>query len=157
MSTLPYVQADQFAQTPAKGDLDLSIMHGGIVTGVVYSANPADVFNSGNRVKLDTAQAVPGAMPRFVAAADNEAAFGVIKRTAQKAQFAVGDVIEVVMAGNPSVVWECAGATITPGLSVGMASGFIVASDGTHTAVGVALDYATDSTMLRIIVGFQSC
>jgi len=157
MSTLPQVQSDQFAQSPVRGDLDLSIMHGGIVTGTMYSAGPTDTFAAGSRVKLNTAAAVAGALPSFVAAADNEAAFGVIKRTPQKALFAVGDVVEVVMAGNPSVIWQCAGATITPGLSVGLATGFVVAADGSHTAMGVALDYAIDSTMLRVIVGAAAC
>lgn len=157
MSTIPQVQTDQFAQTPVVGDLDLSIMHGGIVSGTVHSASPTDTFAAGTRVKLDTTVTTPGSLPRFLAAADNEAAFGVIKRTVQKALYVVGDIIEVIMAGNPSVVWEAAGATITPGLSVGLSSGFVVASDGSHTAMGVALDYATDSTMLRVIIGFASC
>jgi len=157
MSTIPQVQTDQFAQSAVKGDLDLAIMHSGVVTGVIYSATPTDTFAAGARVKIDAAMVTPGAIPRFVAAADNEAAHGFIKRTPQKALFVVGDVVEVVLAGNPNVMWMVAGATITPALSVGLSSGFVVAADGSHTAAGIALDYATDSTMVRVIVGGRTC
>ena len=157
MSTVPQVQSDQFAQSPMRGDLDLSIMHSGVIVGTVYSATPTDTFASGSRVKLDPAMATPGALPRFVAVADNAAGHGTIKRTPQKALFAVGDIVEVQFGGVPAVQWQVAGGTITPGLSVGLASGFVVASDGTHTAMGIALDYATDSTMIRVITGFVAC
>jgi len=157
MSTVPQVQSDQFVQSPMKGDLDLSIMHAGVVVGRIYSAGAADTFAAGSRVKLDTTFATPGALPRFVAAADSEAAHGVLKRTSQKALFVVNDIVEVQLGGNPAIMWQVAGATITPGLSVGMASGFIVASDGTHTAMGIGLDYATDSTMIRVISGYVAC
>jgi hypothetical protein len=157
MSTVPQVQSDQFAQTPFRGDLDLSIMHAGVIVGTVYSATPTDTFAAGARVKLDVTVTTPGSLPRFVAAADNEAAFGTVKRTPQKALFVVGDVVEVCMGGAPTVQWQVAGATITPALSVGLSSGFVVAADGSHTAMGIALDYATDSTMLRVITGYVAC
>jgi len=157
MSTIPQVQSDQFAQSAVKGDLDLAIMHSGVVVGSIYSATPAHTFAAGSRVKLDASMASAGALPRFVKAADNEAAFGTIKRTPQKALFAVGDIVEVCMAGNPVVQWQVAGATLTPGLSVGMSTDFIVAADGSHTAMGVALDYAIDSTMVRVVIGAVAC
>jgi len=152
---VPPVQTDQFNQSPVAGDLDLAIMHSGVLTGVL-SASVVVQLVAGSRVKLDDSVATPGSLPAFVAAADNEAATGVIKRTAQKASFTGGDVIEVVFAGNPSVIWEVAGATVSPNDDVEMAAGF-VQPKAAGALMGKSLDYAVVSTMVRVILGFVAC
>ena len=158
MSTVPQVYSDQFEQQPAVGDQDMAIMHAGVIVGRVYSAAPTDTFKAGTRVKIDVTVTTPGSLPRFVAAVMGEAADGVIKRTAQKALFAVGDIVEVQLAGNPSIMWQCCGQTVTPGLAVGVdANNFLVGVDGSHLVSGKALDYGTDSTMVRVIYGYTAC
>ena len=152
--TLPQMYSDQFEQAPAKGDLDLAIMRSGVIAGTFYSVTPTDTLAAGSRVALDTTNTAPG-NPRFVAVADNAAAFGVVKRNSKKALFAVGDAIEVAYIGGP-VVYECANATVTPGMDVEMASGF-VQEKSAGTKMGLALDYALVSQMLRVIIGFVSC
>lgn len=154
MSAIPQMYTDQFDQQPAVGDVDLSIMKSGVLTGVLASSVTGSKI-AGTRVKLDASNTKPGTVA-FVVAADNEAAYGVIKRTAQKTSFVAGDLIEVAYQGGPAM-FLAAGATIAPGVVVGMASGFLVASDGTHTAMGTLLDYATDSTMVRVVIGHVTC
>lgn len=147
--SLPQFQADQFDQQPAKGDLDLAITRSGVVTGAVGGAS---TLYAGNRVKLDSTVTAPGTVA-FVAAADNEAAFGVIKRTPKQSSFAPGDHVEVTFNGGP-VVYECGSATLTPGTPVAMSSGFLAAVDGTHLQMGLLLDYVVQSSMGRVITGF---
>ena len=152
-SFVPPVQSDQFNQSPIMGDLDLAIMKSGVLTGTFYSATSTDTIAAGLRVAIDTSYTGTGI--RFVAVADNVAAFGAIKRTIQKALFSVGDVIEVAYCGGPAMV-GIAAATVRPGESVEMASGFIQ-EHSAGTVVGLSLDYAAQSNPLRFIIGFVSC
>lgn len=146
---VPQVQTDQFAQTPARGDLDLAITRSGVLTGVL---NGVANLKAGDRVKLDSTVTTPGVVG-LVAAADNEAAFGVIKRNAKQATFAPGDHLEVTFSGGQAI-YEVGATTLTPGTLVGMNAGFLVAADGTHLQMGILLDYVTQSAMARVITGW---
>lgn len=149
MSSVPQVFADQFEQNAVRGDLDLAIQKSGLLTGVLGGA---DDLAAGDRVKIDTSVTTPGSV-RFVAALDTEAAFGIIKRTSKQATFSPGDKLEVTFQGGP-VVYEVANATITPGIAVTMNAGFIDVVAGGRATIGLSLDYAVQSGMLRVITGF---
>ena len=114
----------------------------------------SDTLQVGARVKIDTTVTTPGVV-KVIAAADNEAAFGVLIYTPQKDSIAPGDNCEVAFAGGACVI-EVGGATLTPGSLVGLSSGFLVATDGTHNQMGLLLDYVTESTPGRVIVGWQA-
>jgi len=146
---VPPVYPNQFEQTPARGDLDLAIMKSGVIVGVLGGA--ASVV-AGDRVKIDTTNTAPGSI-RLVPAIDTEAALGVVKRTSKQSTFAVGDQIEVTFQGGP-VVYEVANATITPGIAVSMNAGFVDVVAGGRLAMGLSLDYAVQSGMLRVLTGF---
>lgn len=148
---VPQVQTDQFNQTPARGDQDLAITRSGVLAGVL---NGVSTLHAGDRVKIDTTVTTPG-VPGFVAAADNEAAFGVIKRTAKAASFVPGDGIEVMFLGGPAV-YEIGGTTIAPGTPVAMSSGFLAPVDGTHLQMGLLIDSVTQSTPGRVILGWEA-
>jgi hypothetical protein len=152
MPSVPQFQSDSFEQGSARGDLDLSIMKSGVVSGVLGTV--ATTLQAGDRVKILTTSTTPGVIS-FVVALDNEAAFGVIKRTAKKAQFVTGDQVEVAYCGGP-VSWQVAAATVRPGYSVEMASGY-VQEHVAGNVLGMSLDYALVSTMLRVVVGFVAC
>lgn len=150
-ASLPQFQTDQFAQIAAKGDQDLAITRSGVIAGVLAGAS----VTAGTRVKLDNSVTTPG-VPVFVAAADNEAAFGVVKRTAKATTFVAGDGIEVMHLGGPAV-YEVSNATFAPGTLVAMGSGFLVAVDGTHLQMGILIDYVVQSSTGRVILGWQPC
>lgn len=147
--SVPQVQTDQFNQTPARGDLDLAITRSGVLTGVL---NGVASLKAGDRVKLDSTVTTPGAVG-FVSADDDEEAFGVIKRNAKQATFAPGDHLEVTFQGGPCI-YEVGATTLTPGTLVGMSSGFLVLTDGTHSQMGILLDYVVQSAMARVITGW---
>lgn len=148
---VPQVQTDQFNQTPARGDLDLAITNSRVLTGVL---NGVSSLKAGDRVKLDSTVTTPGVVG-FVAAADNEAAFGIIKRNAKQATFAPGDHLEVTFAGG-NAIYEVGATTLTPGTFVGMSTGFLVAADGTHLQMGILLDYVVQSAMARVLAGWTA-
>jgi hypothetical protein len=114
---------------------------------------------AGDRVKIDTTVTTPG-LVGFVAAADNEAAFGVVKRTAKQTTFVAGNEdtnkLEVAFSGG-QCVWECSGGTLTPGIAVAMSSGFLAVVDGGHVQMGLLIDYAVESSMARVILGWTPC
>lgn len=147
---VPGVQIDQFDNSnPARGDVADAITRSGVLAGIVGGASN---LLAGDRVKLDSTVTAPGYI-RFVAAADNEAAFGIIKRTAKAATFAPGDSVEVCFQGGQAV-YEVGATTLAPGSLVGMSSGFLVLADGTHSQIGMLLDYVLQSTLGRVIVGW---
>lgn len=155
MSTVPPFYTDQFNQQPARGDLSMAISQTRILPGVLTSGTVV----AGDRVKIDTSVTTPG-LVGFVAAADNEAAFGVVKRTAKQTTFTAGNEdtnkLEVTFQGGPCV-YEVAGSTLQPGTPVAMSSGFLAAVDGAHLQMGLLIDYVTDSTFGRVIMGFVAC
>ena len=152
MSAVPQLYSDQFEQTPVRGDLDLAITKSGVIAGVLTSISGAvqtgHVY-AGDRVKLDAASTVPGFVG-FVPAADTDDAIGTVKRLGKKSDFVAGDAIEVAYFGGP-VMWQCAGATVTPGMQVEMLSGFTQELD-TKKLLGINLDYAVQNGMHRVIL-----
>ena len=166
----PSVQIDQFTQGAMPGDLDQTIADKGVITGEL-SASVTNTLVTGTRVLLDSAYTGSG-VPHFVACADNAAAHGVIKRTAQKSGYTGGDVIEVVLGGKPNIMWMVAGSAVTPGLPVEVDSTPVVGQTlpqpfvnpvGTtdpslsNKQMGLALDYAVQSALVRVILGFVAC
>ena len=148
-AALPPQYPDQFEQGQIVGDQALAIHQTGVIVGVLGGA---DSLLAGARVKIDTTVTAPGVI-QFVAAADNAAAFGVIKRNSKQTTFAPGDQIEVLLPG--AVVVLCANATIIPGIDVTMNVGFVdVAGDG-RAVMGTSLDYAVQSGMLRVRLGLS--
>jgi hypothetical protein len=153
MATVPPVYADQFEQGAVRGDLDLTITKSGVIVGVMGVIGATTAY-AGDRVKIDTANTAPGQI-KFVPAADNEVAFGCIKRTAKSASFVQGDEVEVTFMGGP-VIYQVAAATVRPGYAVEMASGF-VQEKAAGSQLGMSLDYAIVSTMLRVVTGWVAC
>lgn len=157
MPTLPTFSTDQFDNsTPAKGDLSMAISQTRILPGILAAG---EQVNAGDRVKIDTSNTTLGAVV-FVAAADDEAAFGVVKRTAKETAFD-GDSedtnkIEVAFSGG-QCIWECGSGTIAPGTAVAMSSGFLAAVDGSHVQMGLLIDPVVVSSMGRVIVGWTAC
>ena len=153
MSTVPQFQTDQFDNSnPARGDLSEAITRSGVLAGVLMSGT----LYAGDRVKLDSSITTPGFVG-FVAAADNEAAFGVIKRTPKQTTFVAGNEdtnkLEVAFAGS-QCVYEVGGTTLTPGTPVAMSSGFLAAVDGSHLQMGLLIDYVIQSSIGRVIIGW---
>jgi hypothetical protein len=134
---------------PARGALAEAINKSGVVSGIVSAGQ---TLLAGDRVKLDNTVTIPGVI-QFVAAADNEAAFGVVKYNVKQDTFNAGDTVEVSFSGGQAV-YEVAGGTLTPGTPVAMSAGYLAAVDGTHLQMGLLLDYCTINTVGRVIVGF---
>lgn len=157
MPSIPQFSTDQFDNsTPARGDLSMAISQTRILPGVLKDG---ETVTAGDRVKIDTTNTIPGLVV-FEPAADDEAAFGVVKRTAKQTTFVGGNEdtnkLEVAFSGG-QCVYEVAGSTLTPGTPVAMSSGFLAAVDGAHVQMGLLIDYATVSTMARVIVGWLAC
>lgn len=153
MSTVPTFQTDSFDNSnPMRGDLSEAISKTGVLAGVLT----AGTVYAGDRVKLDDSITTPGYIG-FVAAADNEAAFGIVKRTPKQTTFVAGNEdtnkLEVVFSGS-QCVYEVGGGTLTPGTPVAMSAGFLAAVDGTHLQMGLLIDYVVSSSMGRVIIGF---
>lgn len=150
MPNNPSFSTNAFNNTnPARGALAESITKSGVVTGIFTGTGPAF---AGDRVKLDNTVTTPGFVG-FVAAADDEAAFGVIKFNVKQDQFNQGDTVEVVFQGGQAV-YQIGSTTLVPGTLVGMSSGFLVQQDGTHAQMGILIDYVLVSTPGRVIIGW---
>jgi hypothetical protein len=134
---------------PARGQLADAISKSGVLTGVLGGAAAA---YSGDRVKLDTTNTVPGKLV-FVAAADNEAAVGCIKSISKQDTYAVGDTLEVTFSGG-QVMYHVSGGTLTPGTPVALSSDYLAAVDGAHLQMGLLIDYCTQYTLGRVIMGW---
>lgn len=144
---------NQFQQGVVAGDLDLNIMAGGAFAGVL-SANqdtPAVTVQAGTPAKIDTS-ITAGFVPNFLQAAVSDVAIGYFKRTAKKALFAIGDVVEVAITAGP-VMWLLAEGTITPGAKVESATDLLgVVTLASGKARGIALDYGTSGQLIRVIL-----
>lgn len=134
---------------PARGALAIPITANGVLSGVLGGASN---LVAGDRVKIDSTVTIPGKI-KFVAAADNEAAFGTIIFNVKQDTFAPGDTLEVAYSGGQAV-YQVAGGTLTPGTPVAMSTGYLAAVDGTHLQMGILLDYCTINTIGRVIVGW---
>ncbi len=146
----PTFSTNAFNNTnPARGALADAITKSGVLTGIVGGA---DALLAGARVKIDTSITTPGTIV-FVAAADNEAAFGCIKYNVKQDTFAVGDTVEVTFSGGP-VMYHASSGTIAPGTVVAMSSGYLAAVDGSHLQMGLLIDYCTQYTIGRVIMGW---
>lgn len=151
--SIPTFSPDQFDNsTPARGDLSMAISQTRILPGILTSGQ----VQAGDRVKIDTTVTTPG-LVGFVAADDDEAAFGVVKRTVKQTIFTAGNEdtnkLEVTFSGGPCV-YEVGGSTLTPGTPVAMSSGFLAAVDGSHVQMGLLIDYVVQSSMGRVIMGW---
>ncbi|MES2155476.1 MAG: hypothetical protein V4510_10110 [bacterium] len=133
---------------PARGAVAESVKDGAL-SGVLGGS---DDLVAGDRVKIDDSVTTPGLI-QFVAAADNEAAFGTIKYNVKQDTFAPGDTLEVVFSGGLAV-YQVGGGTLTPGTPVAMGAGVLVAVDGTHLQMGLLLDYVVVNSVGRVIVGW---
>lgn len=156
MPSIPPYYTDQFDNSnPARGDLSESIGRSGILAGILT----AGTVNAGDRVKLDSAITAPGFIG-FVAADDDEEAFGVVKRTPKQTVFVAGNEdtnkLEVVFSGS-QCVYQVGNTTLTPGTKVGLEAGFLVAADGTHSQMGLLIDYVVASSIGRVIMGWVPC
>lgn len=143
------ININQFAPTPVKGDIDLSIAESQTISCQVDSSQ-ATALVAGQPVKLTTAV---GALPVVIAAGQTDVAFGFIKRTVQAASFNALDKVEVVGQFGP-VMWLESAAAIAAGARVEDASGDLTVQTFTSNKVrGVALDAATAANqLLRVII-----
>lgn len=134
------------------GELALAINNTRVVSGTLGGNAAVSV---GTRVKLDNTVITPGVI-RFVPAADNEPAFGAIIRSPQEGTVNPGDNIEVAFSGGMCMTFV-GSTTLTPGATVGLSSGFLAASGGGVTQMGLLLDYVVQSSPGRVIIGFVAC
>lgn len=153
---VPSQSPDSFDNSnPARGDLSEAITKSGVLAGILTSGT----VTAGDRVKLDNTITAPGFVG-FVPAADNEAAFGTVKRTPKQATFISGNEdtnkLEVCFAGG-QCQYQVGSTTLTPGTPVAMSSGFLAAVDGTHLQMGLLIDFVTQSSVGRVILGWVAC
>ena len=143
---------NSFKQAPVAGQVDMSLMHSGVITGVISTAAAANIYYPGQRVKLDTAADDP--CPSFVAAAITEYADGIIAFTSKGAAFTKGMAVEVLMDCMGPIVYIPAAAAITAGVvveAVGAVNAVQTFSAGKK--VGKALDgTATVGNLIRVIM-----
>ncbi len=142
---------NQTQQTPVVGDLDLSVLQTGALSGVI-SANQATALKAGSAVKIDTA-ITAGSIPQFVAALYTDvAAIGFLRRTSKSALFSLGDDCEVVIQPAP-IMWLLASGTITPGAAVQNYTdsfGVVALSGGKQR--GYNLQYAVSGQLTRVLL-----
>ena len=145
------ININSFAPTPVLGDLDLTIMETGTISGML-SVNQATALVAGTPVKFDSA-ITSGYFPQFIAAAQGDIAIGYIKRTVQAASFAAGDKIEVVGTFGP-VMWLNANSTMAPGIPVqqNTSDATIVEAVSGQKTRGILLDPAVAGQLVRVIL-----
>ena len=150
MST-PELNLNAVHQEPVKGQLDLQIARSGVISGRI-SASASSGLVAGQRAALDSANT--GAEVKFVAAAYNAAAIGIVIRDIKGSSPAAGDAIQV--AGNfGPFMWLKAGEEVTPGELVQYDSGggMTVVAVSAGKTIGMALDYAAASgDLIRIML-----
>ena len=132
------------------GQLALAINSNRVVAGVVGGSVALQV---GTRVLLDTTVTTPGVI-RFLPCADNVAAFGVIVFSPQEDVINVGDSCEVAFVGG-NCMTQVGSTTLTPGTLVGLSSGFLITAGGGNYQMGMLIDYVTQSTSGRVILGWS--
>lgn len=142
---------NQFAQTPVRGETDLSIARSGVLSGAV-SAAQATPLEAGDAVILDPAITVAG-LPQFKAAATSDVAFGYMILDPKAATVAEPNVMQVACRVTGPVIWLLAAATIPPGSLVEQTAG---PNDVQVLAAGklrgIALDYATVGQLTRVLL-----
>lgn len=149
--SIPQVSTNSFNNSQTLlGQLALAINSTRVVAGVLGGSVPAQV---GTRVSLDTTVTTPGVC-RFLPCADATPAFGVIVFSPQEDSIAVGDTCEVAFVGG-NCMTQIGSTTLTPGTLVGLSSGFLVLQDGSHSQMGILIDYVTISTAGRVILGWS--
>lgn len=144
---------NQFGQQVAVGDIDLGIQQSGALAGILSpnQASPGVTVAAGAPAKIDTT-ITTGFVVNFLQAGITDVAIGIFRRTTMEGTFALGDIVEVALFGGP-VVWLLANATITPGQTVYQdTNGLVVGSGGGAKSRGIALDYATAGTVLRVLL-----
>ena len=144
---------NQFGQQVAVGDIDLGIQQSGALAGILSpnQSSPATTVNAGRPAKIDTT-ITTGYVVNFLEAAITDVAIGCFKRTSSAGVFSQLDQVEVALFGGP-VMWLLANATITPGQTVYFdANGLVVGSGGGAKSRGIALDYATATNVLRVLL-----
>lgn len=152
---------NQFGQQVAVGDLDLGIFETGALPGILSAnqSSPAVTVKAGAAAIIDSA-ITAGRVIQFKQGLYTDATvIGFFRRTAQKALFAIGDQVEVVL--NGTVIWLPASGTIAPGAQVQNHTdsfGVVTASGGKIR--GINLDYVTSGSLARVLIttplAFQS-
>lgn len=142
---------NQFAQTPVKGQLDLSV---GVkqVISVQVDVSSAGGLVDGQAVKLVD---VKGGIPNVVeCAADSDDVFGFIVYDIKDKAFNAGDKVEIAFARG-SVMYMEASAAIVPYAKVAIViSGqkVVTATTG-QMIIGYAIDKATASgELIRVMI-----
>ena len=148
----------QFAITPIKGDMDMSLISGsGVLSGIV-SKNQATAIYPGQRVTLDTSAVNGGGLPSWVAVAVGNSGIGVVVRNTKKtgALYSAYDIIEVVLdVPFTGIQWHEAAAAFACGtqLEVASASDITVQTRSASKAIGIALDGASAAgDLVRVIL-----
>lgn len=164
MSSRPTVYINQFKQSVAPGDVDLAISQNKFFSAAL-APSQATALVAGQRVKLDVTN-TNATLPLVVAAADNEDAIGVIKKTVKKGIFqpnlggagTIGDIVEVGYFLGP-VIWQVASATIAPqdqvecaGQTIGGQLYPFFQPLASGKLAGLALDPAVNNGIFRMFV-----
>jgi hypothetical protein len=142
---------NQFAQTPVKGQLDLSVGVKQVLSCQVDTSSAGSLVN-GQAVKLVD---VKGGIPNVVeCAADSDNVFGFIVYDIKDKAFNAGDKVEIAFARG-SVMYMEASAAIVPYAKVAIViSGqkVVTASTG-KMIVGYAIDKAAASgELIRVMI-----
>lgn len=164
-SVRPTTFINQFKQSVYPGEVDLQISRSGVLTAILSPNQTSDLV-SGARVKLDAANTQP-TMPQVVAAADNEAALGVIIKTVKKGiaranlggAGTVGEIVEIGLLPLGVCVWQVANDTIAPMQQLEAATVTISGQDypffqpkAANALAGLALDPAVQNAVFRMFV-----
>lgn len=153
MPTVPQLNINTFdTANPMRGDVSESITKSGILAGILTAGTAV----AGDRVKLDSTVTMPGRVG-FVLAADNEPAFGTVKRTVKNSSYDASsedtNKIEVCFSGGQAV-YQVGNGTLTPGTPVSMNAGFLDVVGGGRAQMGLLIDYVLSGSIGRVIVGW---
>lgn len=144
------MNSNQFAIDAVAGMLDLQINNGGVFNGVLAASVVTDL-KPGQPVKLDPASTTR--LPTFIAAAENEIAFGTIVRTVMQGTFTGGDRIQVATQYNGPVQFFQAHEEISPADQVEIRDEDLkVQVKNLGTRLGIALDFGVADSLVRIIL-----
>lgn len=150
-ASVPQLSTNSFDNSAVLlGQLAQAINSTRTITGTLGGSSAVGV---GTRVLLDTTVTTPGVV-KFLPCPDATPAFGVIIYTPQEGTINPGDQCEVSYSAGNCIV-QVGNGTLTPGTTVGLASGFLVANDGSHAQMGLLIDYVTQSTAGRVLIGWS--
>ena len=143
--------ANQFSQVALKGQLDLSIMQSGVITGIV-SADETDTLYPGDYVNLDTVAGI--SIPSFAKAVKGGAAFGLVIFGTKQSSFVANDRIEVaLLTGSNPVIYMEAAAAIAAQAYVEDVGDLTVQTLASEKQRGIALDGAAAAgDLIRVIL-----